>query len=636
MEYKYLNHIESPKDIKNLSMDELTELAYEIREEMIEVVSKTGGHIGPSLGVVELTLALHRVFDTPKDKIIWDVGHQSYAHKLITGRRKEFHTLRQHKGIAGFPRREESEYDTFGTGHAGTAISAGLGMAAARDLNKEDFKVIAVVGDGALTAGESYEGLNQAGFMQENMIVVINDNQRSISENVGGLAHYLNRIVTIPVYTSLKSDVWDLLGKLPSNISKKARDVARRLKEGLKNFVVPTIFFEELGFRYIGPLDGHDIKILIENLKYVKELKEPVLVHIITEKGKGYKPALQEPARFHGLPAFDKLTGKSLKESKVPTYSDVFGKVVVELANKDSRVVVITAAMPDGTGLNEFRNRFPDRFFDVGIAEQHAVTFATGLALEGLRPVCAIYSTFLQRGFDQVLHDVCIQKIPVVFAIDRAGIVGADGPTHQGAFDLSYLRCIPNLVIAAPMDAQEFKSMLYTAINYTKGPIAIRYPRTNIPDIGAIYVEPAKSRLGGKLPLQLKIGEAEVLKEGKKGMILAVGSMVHPALEVAKELDLGVVNARFVKPLDEKLLKKIVRMSHPLPKIITIEENTINGGFGSAVLEFFNSVGTTYELPLLQIGLPDQFIEHGSRELLLEKYGLTPSKIKQKIKKFLN
>ena len=611
MEYKLiLNHIDSPKDIKELSIKELMGLANEIREEIIDVVSKTGGHIGPSLGAVELTLALHRVFDTPRDKIIWDVGHQSYAHKLITGRRKEMHTLRQHKGIAGFPRREESEYDAFGTGHAGTAISAGLGMAVARDLNNENFKVIAVIGDGALTSGESYEGLNQMGFVREDMIVVLNDNQMSISENVGGLAHYLNRIVMTPVYTYLKADVWDLMDKLPGNISKKAKDVTRRLKEGLKNFVVPTIFFEELGVRYIGPLDGHDIRTLIENLKYVKNLKEPVLVHIITEKGRGYKPALQEPARFHGLSAFDKLTGKSLKESRVPTYSDVFGETMVELAHKDKRVVAITAAMPDGTGLSKFRDTFPDRFFDVGIAEQHAVTFAAGLALEDLKPVCAIYSTFLQRGFDQVLHDVCLQRIPVVFAIDRAGIVGADGPTHQGAFDLSYLRCMPNLVIAAPKDAEEFRNMLYTAINYTKGPIAIRYPRTNIPDDLSI----------GRSKLKcLPIGEAEVLKEGKKGMILAIGSMVYPALEVAKELDLGVVNARFVKPLDEKLLKKIVGAYHDTPKIITIEENTINGGFGSAGLEFFSKQGI--QVDLLMIGLPDKFIEHGSRKILLEKYG---------------
>ncbi len=623
MEYKYLNQIDSPKDIKELSIKELMGLANEIREEIIDVVSKTGGHIGPSLGAVELTLALHRVFDTPKDKIIWDVGHQSYAHKLITGRRKEMHTLRQHKGLAGFPRREESEYDVFGTGHAGTAISAGLGMAAARDLNNENFKVIAVIGDGALTSGESYEGLNQMGFVQEDMIVVLNDNQMSISENVGGLAHYLNRIVMTPVYTYLKADVWDLMDKLPGNISKKAKDVTKRLKEGLKNFVVPTIFFEELGVRYIGPLDGHDIRTLIENLKYVKNLKEPVLVHIMTEKGRGYNPALREPARFHGLSAFDKLTGKSLKESKVPTYSDVFGETMVELAHKDKRVVAITAAMPDGTGLSKFREEFPDRFFDVGIAEQHAVTFSAGLAIEGLRPVCAIYSTFLQRGFDQVLHDVCLQRIPVVFAIDRAGIVGADGPTHQGAFDLSYLRCIPNLVIAAPKDAEEFRSMLYTAINYTKGPIAIRYPRTGVPDVGMVH----------KLQ-KLKIGEAEVLRKGKKGVILAVGSMVYPALKVAEELELGVINARFVKPLDEKLLKKIIGTYSDTPKVITVEENTLNGGFGSAALEFFNTYGI--KIKLLAIGLPDQFIEHGSRDILLEKYGLTPSKIKQRIKKFLS
>ncbi|MCK4352113.1 1-deoxy-D-xylulose-5-phosphate synthase [candidate division WOR-3 bacterium] len=627
-----LEQINSPKDIKGLSIDKLQELAHEIREEIIKVVSDTGGHIAPSLGVVELTLALHYVFDTPRDKIIWDVGHQSYAHKLLTGRRKSFHTLRTYGGISGFPRIKESEYDVFGTGHSSTAISAGLGMAVARDLNKKKFKIIAVVGDGSLTAGISYEGLNQTGFMRKDMIVVLNDNGMSISKNVGGLARYLNKIVMTPAYTSLKGDVWDLLGKLPRDLSYKARRAVKKLKEGLKSFVVPTVFFEELGLGYIGPLDGHDLKILIENFKYAKKLKEPVLIHAITEKGRGYEPAVNNPSKFHGLGSFDKITGEPVKKGTLPTYSEVFGDTLIELAKNDKRIVAITAAMPDGTGLSKFKDAFPDRFFDVGIAEQHAVTFSAGLALQGLKPVCAIYSTFLQRGFDQVLHDVCLQKIPVVFAIDRAGIVGEDGPTHQGTFDLSYLNCIPDIVIGAPSDKNEFRSMLYTAVNYEKGPIAIRYPK------GSVEVRSGKWEVGSgvnqKSLSKIKIGKAKILREGRDGVILAIGSMVYPALEAAGELEneglkIGVVDFRFIKPLDTELLNSLKSK-----KIITIEENTLSGGFGSAVLEFFNRQGS--KVNLLRIGLPDQFIEHGSRNLLLEKYGLVPSKIKQRVKEFLH
>jgi 1-deoxy-D-xylulose-5-phosphate synthase len=650
-----LERIDSPQALKSLTIRELRQLAHEIREEIIEVVSKTGGHLAPSLGAVELTLALHRVFDAPKDKIIWDVGHQSYAHKLITGRREEFHTLRQHGGISGFPTPRESEYDAYGVGHASTAISAALGMAAARDLLKKNFQVIAVVGDGALTGGMSFEGLNQTGFMRTNLTVVLNDNGMSISENVGGIARYLNRLITTPTYTYLKSDIWELLGKLPTGLSTRARDVARKLKEGLKSFAVPTILFEELGFRYIGPLDGHDIKMLIDKLKFIKKTGGPTFLHVITEKGRGYAPAAREPSKFHGTGSFDKQTGKSIEKpvepglKPTPTYTEVFGNAMVEFGKQDKRIVGVTAAMPEGTGLDKFARAFPERFFDVGIAEQHAITFAAGLAMQGLKPVCAIYSTFLQRGFDQILHDVCLQHVPIVFAIDRGGIVGADGPTHHGTFDLSFLRCIPDLVIAAPKDGDELKNMLYTAINFEKGPFAIRYPRCSLPK--QVEAETAK-----KSPLQIEIGKSEVLKQGKLGTIVAVGSMVYTALEVARKLDVGVVNARFVKPLDEELLKQIavgqgfpsvsLGTGSPARKIITIEENTSSGGFGSAVLEFFNGQGISTQtdriqpdsvgiVSLLRIALPDQFIEHGSRDLLFEKYGLSPSKIRKKIAEFL-
>jgi 1-deoxy-D-xylulose-5-phosphate synthase len=505
----------------------------------------------------------------------------------------------------------------------------------------------------------SFEGLNQTGFMRTDLTVVLNDNGMSISENVGGIARYLNRLITTPTYTYLKSDIWELLGKLPTGLSTRARDVARKLKEGLKSFAVPTILFEELGFRYIGPLDGHDIKMLIDKLKFIKRTSGPTFLHVITEKGRGYAPAAKEPSRFHGTGSFDKQTGKPIKKltepglEPTPTYTEVFGNAMVEFGELDKRIVGVTAAMPDGTGLDKFGKAFPERFFDVGIAEQHAITFAAGLALQGLKPVCAIYSTFLQRAFDQVLHDVCLQHVPIVFAIDRGGIVGADGPTHHGTFDLSYLRCIPDLVIAAPKDGDELRDMLYTAINFEKGPFAIRYPRCNVPN--QIKSE-NKSSPDKSSPSQIEIGKSEILKQGKLGTIIALGSMVHTALEIAEKLDVGVVNARFVKPLDEELLKQIavgqgfpsvsLGTDSPAKKIITIEENTGNGGFGSAVLEFLNSQGINVQtdrtqpdsvgaVSLLRIALPDQFIEHGSRDQLLEKYGLTPPKIRKRIAEFL-
>ncbi len=612
----YLEKINHPRDIKNLSIDELNELAKEIRQTIINVVSKNGGHLAPNLGAVELIVALHYIFDSPKDKIIFDVGHQAYAHKLLTGRYKNFHTLRQLGGISGYPTIKESEHDAFGTGHASTSISAALGMAVARDYLGENYHVIAVIGDGALTGGMAYEGLNNAGFLKKNLIVVVNDNKMSISQNVGGISRYLRKISMTPAYNELKNDVWNLLGKLPPRLSGRARELVRKIKEGLKTLFVPNILFEELGFRYIGPVDGHNLEELIEVFNAVKNLQGPILVHVLTEKGKGYHPAEDNPTDFHGLGPFNPLTGEPY--SKGGSYSEIFGKTLIKLAEKNDKLVAVTAAMPEGTGLKPFRQRFPDRLFDVGIAEQHAVTFSAGLALRGLRPVCAIYSTFLQRGFDQVIHDVCLQDIPIMFCLDRAGLVGEDGPTHHGAFDLSYLRLIPNLVVCAPKDKYEFEAMLEFAVNYTEHPIAIRYPKTKACEIGT--------------PEKIELGKAELLKEGKKGYIFAIGSMVEVALKAVNSLDgFGVVNARFVKPLDRDLL---LNLAKKVDYIVTTEENVLPGGFGSAVLELLTENGFSAKR-ILRLGIPDKFIEHGKRDELLALCGLTPEKVVTRVKEFI-
>ncbi|MFQ5906612.1 MAG: 1-deoxy-D-xylulose-5-phosphate synthase [bacterium] len=616
-----LKNIDSPHDLRRLKVGELKRLAAEIRGQIIEVVSRNGGHLAPNLGVVELTLALHYVFDAPRDKIVWDVGHQSYTHKIITGRRERFHTLRTMKGISGFPRREESAYDVFGTGHSSTSISASLGFAAARDIRGEDFRVIAVIGDGGLTAGIAFEGVNQAGHLKKDLIVVLNDNEMSISENVGALSEYLTKITTYPMYNRIKDDVWELLGRLPKGLSSRARDVARRIAEGLKNLAVPSILFEELGFRYVGPLDGHNLEELINAFRSVKRLKGPILVHVLTQKGKGYPHAEEDPARFHGLGSFDVETGLPRSSGGVPDYTEVFSKTLVELGMKDSRIIAITAAMPEGTGLCHFAKKIPERFFDVGIAEQHAVTFASSLALVGFRPVAAIYSTFLQRAFDQVVHDVCLQNSPVIFCMDRSGIVGRDGPTHQGAFDLSYLRLIPNMTVMAPKDENELKNMLFTAISHVGGPVAIRYPKG-----AAVGVELKK-----EMEL-IPIGKAEVLKRGKDVAIFAIGSMVHPCLEAARilkksKIEASVVNARFAQPLDEKLLKDLATR---MGKIVTVEENALRGGFGSGVLEALDDGGMR-DVEVLRLGLPNRFVEHGSRDKLLERIGLTPEGIAERI-----
>lgn len=619
-----LDSINSPADLKTLKKDQLKALASEIRHRIIEVVSMNGGHLAPNLGVVELTIALHYVFKAPRDKVIWDVGHQSYTHKLLTGRRENFHTLRTYGGISGFPNRTESSYDAFNTGHASTSISAALGIACSRDLEGESHRVIAVVGDGALTAGLALEGLNQTGYLKRDVIIILNDNRMSISQNVGALSHYMTKLITTPIYNRLRDDVWELLGKLPPSLSGRTRELASKIDEGLKNLLIPSGLFEELGLRYIGPLDGHDLDSLIETFQGIERLKGPVLIHVITKKGKGYNPAEIDPSKFHGLGPFRPSSGRAKKSGKAK-YTEVFGRSLTDLAERDPKIVAITAAMPEGTGLVCFQERFPDRFFDVGIAEQHAVTFAAGLASSGHKPVCAIYSTFLQRAFDQVLHDVCLQNLPVVFCLDRGGIVGEDGPTHHGTFDISYLRQLPNLILMAPKDERELRNMLYSAVSYQKGPVAIRYPRGE--GIGAEWRQEFE---------MIPFGEAEVLCEGKDGSILALGSMVAPSLEAAKvlkakEVEVGVVNARFVKPLDGELLRKLLDKTRV---ILTVEENVLAGGFGSAVMEYCERAGL-YGLMVKRIGLPDKFIEHGERSHLLELYGLTRTRIVEQMEEAL-
>jgi 1-deoxy-D-xylulose-5-phosphate synthase len=618
----WLDQINSPQDLKNVPIDKLGELSEEIREKIITVVSINGGHLASNLGAVELVIALHRVFDSPKDKIIWDVGHQCYAHKLLTGRKDKFDTLRKYEGLSGFPCRSESEHDILNVGHASTSISSALGIACARDQKGEKFSVIAVVGDGALTGGLAFEGLNNTGASGRNMIVILNDNTMSISKNVGALSRYLTDLLTDEKYNKLKAEVWELTGRFKRR--DKIRAAVAKVEEGIKGFLVPGSLFEKLGFRYFGPVDGHDIKGMIKTLEQLKVLNGPILLHVVTRKGRGYKYAEEDAPRFHGIGAFDKVSGNSNGDPGEITYTDVFGNTLVKLAEKDEKNVVINAAMTLGTGLVEFAQAFPQRFYDVGIAEQHGATFASGLATQGLKPVFAVYSTFLQRAFDQVIHDIALQNLPVILAIDRAGLVGADGPTHNGAFDLSYLRHIPNWVVMSPKDGNELKNMLYTAVNWGKGPIAIRYPRTTISDVVTDEFVP------------IQIGTWERLKKGKDVAILAVGSMVYPALEASFQLqdegiDVQVVNARFVKPLDEEMLVSIL---DEFDKIITVEENSLLGGFGSAVLEFAEARDIN-NVAIKRMGIPDKFIQHGSRNQLLSILGLNKQGIIQTTKKAL-
>ncbi len=619
-----LDNISNPDDLRKLSREELVALAAELRQEIIAVVSKNGGHLAPSLGVVDLTIALHYAFDTPKDRIIWDVGHQAYAHKLLTGRRARFHTLRQHGGISGFPKREESPYDQFDVGHASTSISAALGMIAARDINGEDHRVIAVIGDGSISAGLAFEGLNQAGHLKKNLVVVLNDNEMSISPNVGALSAYLNRLMTGNFYTRLRLETKSFLQGIPK-IGVSMFNLAKKTEESLKGLMAPGLLFEELGFQYVGPIDGHRIDHLLDTFNNIKDFTWPVLVHVVTKKGKGCEFAENDPARYHGTPAFDLCTGKPVsKKESVLSYTEVFGQTMVKLAEDNKRIVAISAAMPDGTGLDRFAVQYPDRFFDVGIAESHGVTFACGLAAEGLHPVAAIYSTFMQRAYDQVMHDLCLQNFPVTLALDRAGLVGEDGPTHHGVFDLAYLRHLPNMVIMAPQDENELQHMIKTAVEYA-GPAAVRYPR------GTGVGVPMDQELRA-----LEVGKAEVLRDGSDLVILAVGSMVHPSLEAADRLkaegiSAGVVNARFVKPLDEEL---ILRAARKTGRVVTVEEHALAGGFGSAVLECLESNGLA-GIKAHRIGLPDAFIEHGSQKVLRRKYGLDAEGIYASAREFL-
>ena len=590
-------------------------LADELRERIVSVVSRTGGHLAPSLGAVDIAVALHYCFDSPRDKIVWDVGHQAYAHKLLTGRQEGFEHLRTKGGVSGFPKISESEHDAFGTGHASTSISAALGFACARDLKGETHHVIAVIGDGALSGGLAYEGLNQAGHLRKNLIVILNDNKMSISKNVGAMSQYMTRLIAAPVYRRFEADVWELLGKVPS-VGFRARGLARRIKEGLKNLVVPGILFEELGFRYYGPVDGHNIEQMVGVLSQIKRFRGPQIVHVVTTKGKGYHHAENDASRFHGIASFDKETGALEEHSPNPSYTEVFGKTLVEIAAERKDLVAITAAMPDGTGLAAFRERYPERFFDVGIAEQHAATFAAALARAGIKPVVAVYSTFLQRAFDQIVHDVALQKLNVAFAIDRSGLVGEDGPTHHGALDLSYLRQIPGMVVMAPRDENELRHMLATAVAYSEGPIAVRYPRGH--GRGAA--------LDGALGT-LEIGKAEVLARGGEVALVGIGSMVTACLDAAAVLrrdhiEAWVVNARFAKPIDKELLSEI---ASSVALMVTVEENTVKGGFGDAVSEMLAERGLT--TPLAMLGLPDKFICHGRRGQLLEEVGLTGESI---------
>jgi len=622
---KILDGIDHPYDVKRLDREELEKLCQELRQEIISAVSRNGGHLASNLGVVELTLALHYVFDLPRDKLVWDVGHQSYTHKLLTGRRGRFHTLRQYGGISGFPKRDESIYDTFDSGHSGSSISAALGMAEARRKKGEKGKIIAIIGDGSMTAGIAFEGLNQAGHMDRDLIVVLNDNEMSISPNVGALSSYLNRLMTGQFVNRFRDDMKAFLETVPG-IGKSVLRFAKQAEESLKGFLMPGLLFEEMGLKYIGPIDGHRLDFLIETFQNVKNWRGPILIHVITKKGKGYLPAEENPAWFHGVGPFNIETGEPHfgSQKTPPSFTEVFGETLCKLARENKHLVAITAAMQNGTGLEKFSREFPNRFYDIGIAEQHAVTFAAGLALEGMKPVVAIYSTFLQRAYDQIHQDVCLQNLPVVFALDRGGIVGEDGATHQGLFDFSFLRHIPNLVVMAPKDENELQHMMQTAVQCDK-PVAFRYPRGK--------------GLGVRMetnPKSIDIGKGELIKEGDDVLILAIGSTVYPSLQAAERLEemgihASVVNSRFLKPLDEEL---ICRMAVKTGKIVTIEENVLQGGFGSSILELLQEK-SLFSIPVKRLGIPDFFIEHGTQALLRKKYGLDEEGICRAVKELL-
>jgi 1-deoxy-D-xylulose-5-phosphate synthase len=619
-----LESINNPADLKKLKPEQLPLLAEEVRQFLLETVSSTGGHLGSNLGTVELTIALHYCFDSPNDKIIWDVGHQAYTHKILTGRRDAFHTQRQYKGLSGFPKRSESEHDAFGVGHASTSISAALGMAAAADLAGTKNHAIAVIGDGSLTGGMAFEALNQAGHLKKDLIVILNDNEMSISKNVGAFSAFISRKMTGRYFRDLKKEMQGLIKNIPA-IGTDILHFARKAENSLKGFLTPGALFEALGFDYLGPLDGHDLPQLVEVFKSIHQLDGPLLVHIMTTKGKGYKPAEDKPSKYHGVGVFDVATGKGAPKAGARSYTDVFGETMVALAEQDPKIVAITAAMRDGTGLNTFAERFPQRFFDVGIAEQHGMTFAAGLAADGFRPVTAIYSSFVQRAYDQVFHDICLQKLPVTIAMDRAGLVGDDGPTHHGVFDLSYLRHLPGLTMMAPKDENELRHMLKTAI-YSGLPMALRYPR------GAGYGVEMDAEVK-----ELEIGRGELLLDGSDLCIIAIGSTVYPALEAAEALgrkgfSVGVVNARFVKPLDAELIMSVATATG---RLMTVEENVLQGGFGSAVLEMLYD-GGLQNVKVKRLGIPDRYIEQGSQAQLRKDVGIDAEGITAAAEEFMN
>ena len=618
-----LDSINTPKDIKELDLVQLGNLADEIRDVIVRTVADTGGHLSSNLGIVELTLALHYVFDTPKDRIVWDVGHQCYTHKILTERRERFCTLRQQGGLSGFPCRNESAYDVFDTGHASNSISIAVGLAEAKRKRNENHRVLAVIGDGSLTGGMAFEALNHAGHLKSDVIVILNDNEMSISKNVGALSAHLNRIMTGEFMSTLREDIKSTIRNLPA-FGDKVYKAARYFEETVKGFVAPGLLFEELGFQYVGPVDGHNLNHLILNLGNIKKLKGPILVHVVTKKGKGYEPAEKDPARFHGISRFDVTTGKAFSNGK-PTFTDVFGRTLVDLAEKDERIVAVTAAMGLGTGLDEFSKRFPGRFYDIGIAEGHGVTFAAALAMGGFRPFVAMYSTFLQRGFDQIIEDVCLQELPVVFAIDRSGVVGQDGPTHHGSFDISYLRHIPNMIVTSPKDENELRHLLYSATLYGKT-MSIRYPRGE-----AFGVVP-----DGEYR-EIPLGTWEALRDGTDVCLIGCGPVVYACLDAAAELEreegirCGVVNGRFAKPMDRKML---VDLASRTERLLTFEENTIVGGFGSGVMEVLSEEGIVR--PVRRVGLPDRFLSHSPQSLLRQNAGLDKEGIKRTVRQWLS
>jgi 1-deoxy-D-xylulose-5-phosphate synthase len=619
-----LDTIDSPDDLKQLSVNDLKQLAGDLREVIIATCAANGGHLAPSLGVVELTIALHKVFNSPQDKIVWDVGHQAYAHKLLTGRRDRFATLRKSGGLSGFPKRSESPHDIFDTGHSSTSISAALGLATGRDLKSAHNKSIAVIGDGSMTGGLAYEGLNNAGHLNKDLVVILNDNEMSIAENVGALSNFLSRTITSEFVHKIKKELQSFLGGL-DGIGKNVLKIAQRAEQSLKGLFTPGMLFQAFGFEYVGPIDGHNIELLLQTMENVKRFDNAVLIHVLTTKGKGYPPAEQNPSLFHGVGPFDRETGKVLKgKASAASYTAVFGETIKKIAADNERIVALTAAMPDGTGLAGFAAEFPDRFFDVGIAEQHGVTFAAGLAAQGFRPVFAVYSSFLQRAYDEVFHDVCLQNLPVVFALDRAGVVGSDGPTHHGVFDLAFLRHLPNMTVMAPKDENELQHMLQTAIEHD-GPSAVRYPR------GSGYGVALDQQINA-----LPRGRAEIIKDGGDGVIFAVGTMVYPALNAAELLAsegirLAVVNARFVKPLDRDLLCSFAAKTGFL---VTVEENVLAGGFGSAILEVLEEE-CLYDITVLRLGFPDSYVEQGEQAELRTAYGLDAAGIAAAIRKKL-